>query len=485
MATATSVRVRVSALILSLFSISCLTQFSSIAANELSLVVGQSKLLHLTPSLLVEKSPGSKPGTKVLCERVSIHGLSRLENLGKFSHSVKVNVSYGISSSRPPIVEICFHRNASLGIGMCPQGQWEKLTKGSWARSMSPFDHKLLDVRIVGSSSEILEVSLDEEFFLYRIIFLALGNVLMTTAWALSKSLVFYYSGAMTVGIVLVVLMVLFQGMRLLPTGRKNSLAIFFYSCMVGLGSFLLGYVPRLLHSIFVEMGIGEDLYNPLVIFLLLFLILAGAWLGFWVVRKLILTEDGSIDIGVSNFVAWSIWIFGAVMILQSSVDPLLAAVNLICGILISFVSGKMNLQRFVCYLHKKDKSKHRRTQNPDSSPIEDSYSELTIQRPRYSAYVRPQSRPFTTTPCSNRTQPMTDSEPFYYSTFHSTPERRKFSKEEWEKFTRESTKNALEGLVSSPDFSKWAVTHADRITLIPRKDSVEQPRRWFFWFQA
>lgn len=50
---------------------------------------------------------------------------------------------------------------------MCPQGQWEKLTKGSWARSMSPFDHKLLDVRIVGSSSEILEVSLDEGLFVW------------------------------------------------------------------------------------------------------------------------------------------------------------------------------------------------------------------------------------------------------------------------------------------------------------------------------
>jgi len=39
--------------------------------------------------------------------------------------------------------------------------------------------------------------------------------------------------------------------------------------------------------------------------------------LGFWAVRKLILTEDGSIDTTVSHFVAWSIWISGAVMILQ------------------------------------------------------------------------------------------------------------------------------------------------------------------------
>ena len=45
---------------------------------------------------------------------------------------------------------------------MCPQRQWEKLVKGSWVRSMSPFDHKLLDVRMAGSSLEILQVSVEE-----------------------------------------------------------------------------------------------------------------------------------------------------------------------------------------------------------------------------------------------------------------------------------------------------------------------------------
>lgn len=45
---------------------------------------------------------------------------------------------------------------------MCPPGQWEKLAKGSWARSMSPFDHKLLDIRMAGSSLERVEVSIEE-----------------------------------------------------------------------------------------------------------------------------------------------------------------------------------------------------------------------------------------------------------------------------------------------------------------------------------
>lgn len=54
-----------------------------------------------------------------------------------------------------------------------------------------------------------------------------------------------------------------------------------------------------------------------LAIFVVLFLVIAGAWLGFWVVRKLVLTEDGDIDGGVAHFVAWSIRIFASVMILQ------------------------------------------------------------------------------------------------------------------------------------------------------------------------
>lgn len=54
-----------------------------------------------------------------------------------------------------------------------------------------------------------------------------------------------------------------------------------------------------------------------LAMVLLAFLVLSGAWLGFWVVKKLILTKDGSVDLATSNFVAWSIRIFASLMILQ------------------------------------------------------------------------------------------------------------------------------------------------------------------------
>ncbi|KAK9012610.1 hypothetical protein V6N11_040654 [Hibiscus sabdariffa] len=265
----TGKRDRSSALLLYLIFV-LVSSFSSLAsADKPSLAVGEfNKILQLTPGIQVEKSPGLK--------------------------SVKVKVSQGNSTLRRPNFEVCFHRNASLGIGMCPQGKWEKVSNDLWAKPMSPFNHKLLDIRMTSSSIQTLEVSIEE-----------------------ASLLVFYYSSAMAIGVILVVLIVLFQGMKLLPTERKNLLAIVIYASMLGLGSFLLRYVLQLLHSVLSELGITEDMYNHLAIFLLGFLVLAGAWLGFWVVGKLVLTEDGSIDTSTAYFVAWSIRIVGAIMMLQ------------------------------------------------------------------------------------------------------------------------------------------------------------------------
>ncbi|XLS84983.1 hypothetical protein HN51_035149, partial [Arachis hypogaea] len=69
-------------------------------------------------------------------------------------------------------------RNASLAVGMCSQGQWEKVSK---------------------------------EFFAYRVVLLILGITLISLASFLSKSLAFYYSSAMAVGVILMILMILYQ----------------------------------------------------------------------------------------------------------------------------------------------------------------------------------------------------------------------------------------------------------------------------------
>ncbi|KAG5123345.1 hypothetical protein JHK82_030082 [Glycine max] len=409
-------------------------------ADEHSLCLTQNATLQLSRGLPVGNSPGSKPGATVIVERVHIHGLSRFRNLGKFAHSIKVKVLPLPTNSnvRLPNIEVCFHRNVSLVAGMCRHGQWEKVTKGSWARSMSLFDHKILDVRTAGSTLENFE-----------------------------------------------------KGMKLLPTGRKSSLAIFLYSTAVGFGTFLLRYIPGLVRSLLTELGIDEDMYNPLAIFLLTFVAIAGAWLGFWVVHKLVLTEDGSVDISTAQFVAWAVRILAAVMILQSSMDPLLGTLALLCGSFVSLLK-KMHRLRFLRHLRrrlfKSPKKNRRRSQVPDSSPFDDSRDELMykMQSKEDSPLFRPQLRGPTLSPCKSpvtgftRTPPKSQ-EALYPSIIHNTPERKRYSAAEWDAFTKKSTETALEELVASPDFGKWLSTNADRISVTPNS-RTDQQRGWMLW---
>lgn len=60
-----------------------------------------------------------------------------------------------------------------------------------------------------------------------------------------------------------------------------------------------------------------SPLVSQMATFLLVFVVIAGACLGFWVVRKLVRTEEGSVDVDVAYFVAWSIRIVASLMILQ------------------------------------------------------------------------------------------------------------------------------------------------------------------------
>lgn len=260
------------------------------------------------------------------------------------------------------------------------------------------------------------------------------------------------------------------------------------------MGSFLLSYLSGLLRSFIVQLGVSEEIYSPVAIFLLVCLVLAGAWLGFWGVRKLVLAEDGSVDINIAQFVEWSIRIFAAAMILQSSVDSLLATVALLCGIIFSSITRRIGKSRFI-----RHPFKHllRAAGNLkyliDNSVHGDSGLEYMHEiRRSKSKLQRPRSKPYSLASCSSvpgskKASPyqLSDADA-YYSTFHETPERKRFSKEEWENFTKESTKKALEGLVSSPDFTQWAVANAERITLTPTDDSSGkmkgQRRRWLNW---
>jgi hypothetical protein len=61
-----------------------------------------------------------------------------------------------------------------------------------------------------------------------------------------------------------------------------------------------------------------------------------------------------------------------------------------------------------------------------------------------------------------------------YYSTFHNVRNRKKFTKKEWDDFTRESTRQAITEWATSPEFSDWMIDNADRIQLLPSECSDE-----------
>ncbi|KAJ4832609.1 hypothetical protein Tsubulata_027163 [Turnera subulata] len=92
-------------------------------------------------------------------------------------------------------------------MGMCPHGGWERVKRRSWVRAMSPFGYRVLDVRTHGLNPRYgLELTSEEEFISYRVLFLILGVILLCGASSLSKSIVLYYSCAMPIGIILAIL---------------------------------------------------------------------------------------------------------------------------------------------------------------------------------------------------------------------------------------------------------------------------------------
>ncbi|XP_042444507.1 uncharacterized protein LOC122029543 [Zingiber officinale] len=433
---------------------------STVASDEVSVVSHPSKLVL----------PAGRPvdGSQGLCNRVIIRGFSRLHKASKYANALKVTVSVDPVNAlfRIQTTEICFHKNFSIGVGMCSPDQWQKLSKPIWTKSMSPYEDRILDIRTPLEPSRKIELSTEEEFLLHRLIFLVLGAVMMVAAHTLSESVVFYYGGAMTLGIIVVVLIILFQGMKLLPTGRKSSLAIVLYSSIVGVGTFLLTYISGLLRTFLVEMGVSEDMHNPLGIFVLICLVLAGAWFGYWAVRKLVLTEEGLVDYGVAYFVEWSIWIFSAALILESSLDTLFAA-EVLGLIMFTVAMTKGKRLRFLRRVLRRMYKRTRRTGG------------LSDHLHQHGS----QSYNFPVSGSINRRSPMHDDD--YYSTIHRTPVRR-FSKKEWDNFTTEQTNKGLTELVSSPEFQRWAMDNVERLHVTPtsdRRGEERKQRRFFRWF--
>ncbi|XP_010499406.1 PREDICTED: uncharacterized protein LOC104776931 [Camelina sativa] len=438
-------------------------------------------LLLLTASLLSSDAAEIKiigPGKPTLdvsltpCERIQVSGYPRTK-LGKYANTIRVNL-LPIPEKLHSKIQVCVHRNATLRMCHCEKPNWKNLQKGIWSSSvMSPYGKQYIDVRFTGSGYEssggsMVTINVTEDFQKWRIFCLVAGLVVILLAPVVSSWLPFYYTSSMAVGVFLVVLIIIFQVMRLLPSGRKNVMYLAFYGSVVGAGSFILHQFSMMVNVILVNFGLSEDMYNPVAILVLVGIVITGAAFGFWTVRRFVVSKNGGgVDASVAQFVKWAMRSVAATFILQSSLDIPLAMGAFVSACLIGVVvsKAKSTVVRSL-WLASADAGDERR-------PIHGRAEFLS--RPGGGLWKSGRTVPSSSgspsygmiIPSSvNWRTPIKDQE--YYSTYHRTPNRKKMSKREYDELTQETTREAMAGLAASPGFSDWLVEHADRIKLLP-----------------
>ncbi|KAM0992676.1 hypothetical protein ACFX2A_008552 [Malus domestica] len=465
-----------SAILLLLFAF-CLSLPTLSPATELKGVDIEDPVLEVIPAPFSEHS--AVPGSKVVifCERARVSGISRLK-LGSYASSLKITLSTSVAIPERlhSKIQVCFHRNNTLGLCQCEEDDWKNIQKGLWSSVMSPYDERYVDVKFIGKIPGSITITVEEDFQRWRLVCLALGFTLLLLAPIVSNWVPFYYTSSMVIGVFLVIIIILFQGMKLLPTGRKNVLYLTIYGSVLGAGSFLVHQFSLMVNSILLSFGLSEEMHNPVSIFLLVGIILAGAALGYWIVRKFVVSKDGTVDVGIAQFVKWAMRIIGTTSILQSTLDTPLAM-----GALVSYwiISKLITSLKWHLKSHQSDagsgspclpkgKQVKGRQSHPKflsrSSPQEKNWN----SRRSLSAWS---DSPVTGVMSPSSRAP---NQQEYYSTFHKVQNRKKFTRKEWDDFTHESTRQAIAEWAASPEVPNWLIEHADRIQLLPSESSDE-----------
>ncbi|XP_066372067.1 uncharacterized protein [Miscanthus floridulus] len=418
------------------------------------------------------------------CERVLLSGVPRL-HLDSYASQirVKMNVSQSIPEKFHWKIEVCFHRNASMNLCQCETGEWQGFQDGMWTAVNSPYGNKYVDVKLADKKPARFTLSIQEEFQKWRLACLGIGFVLLFLSPIVSKWAPFYYSSSMALGILLVVLIVLFQGMKLLPMGRKSLFYLAIYGSVLGVGSYVVHYFSTLVSSILENFGLSEELYNPVSIFLLVAIVFTGAGFGYWMVRRFILSKDGSVDAGIAQFVKWAMRVVATLFIMQSTLDPLLALVALAFSWWLCSLLTAKKVQKTVTQKQKQSKvlSQQMLTQGSPKSP------KIQFLSPSKTGFGRTTSRSSATqfgqsnlangglicSALTKRVVPNEDDED-HYSTFHNI-QPRKYSKEEWEDFTQKSTRKALAECTATPEFAQWVVDNAHRLQVEKEEDNFSE----------
>ncbi|RXH81645.1 hypothetical protein DVH24_035066 [Malus domestica] len=368
----------------------------------------ENPVREVIPAPLSEHSavPGSKD--VIFCQRARVSGISRLK-LGSYASSLKITLStsQGILERLLSKSQVCFHRNNALGLCQCEEDDWKNIQKGLWSSVMSPYDERYVDVKFIGKKPGSVTITVEEDFQRWRLLCLALGFTLLLLAPIVSNWVPFYYSSSMVIGVFLVIIIILFQGMKLLPTEGKNVLYLTICGSALGAGSFLVHQYSLMVNSIllsFGPFGLSEEMHNPLM-----GTILPGAAFGYWIVRKFVVSKDGTVDSTLDTPLAIgalvSSWIISKLI---TSLKWRLKSRMLGVGVLGCRRGNRSRVDKvvynFLAGL---------------ATLVHEIFFNVT-------GVMSPSSRG--------------PNQQKYYSTFHKVQNRKKFTKKEWDDFTHEST---------------------------------------------
>ncbi|KAL7225750.1 hypothetical protein ACSBR1_021001 [Camellia fascicularis] len=446
----------------------------------------ENPVIDVTPSPLTAYTSFSHGSKDVLlCERVRVAGQSRLE-LGSYAsaYQVKLVPSAVIPERLHNKIQICFHQNASRGLCQCETDEWKTVHNELWSSVMSPYEDRYVDVKFVDKIAGYVTVTVDKEFQRWRLFCLAFGFVLLLLAPVVSSWVPFYYT----------VQWLLEFSCHYYPSFSADEIitnweekCLLPHFIWIGAWSWFLPVTSLFnvgpFNSILVSFGLSEEMHNPVSIFVLLGIVVAGAAVGYWMVRKFVIAEDGSVDVGVAQFVKWAMRVIAATFIL-STLDTLLAMGALasclsICFLITSFKwNGPDSTITFGNSIYSANGNPWRgRGQTNVRQNRAEFLSRSGMVASRGTLWNSPR-RPsgWSDSPVkgmiSLTTGRVTKNQQDYFSTFHRTPNRKKFSKKEWENFTQESTRHAVAELASFPKFTDWIIKHADRIQLLPDDSS-------------
>ncbi|KAL7197909.1 hypothetical protein ACSBR2_020436 [Camellia fascicularis] len=194
--------------------------------------------------------------------------------------------------------------------------------------------------------------------------------------------------------------------------------------------------MPRSLVSMFVLLGI----------------VVAGAALGCWMVWKFVIAEDGSVDVGVAQFVKWAMRVIAATFIFQLAIGFINLHTPLAMGALASCLS--------ICFLIISFK-----WNGPEGREnVRQNCAEFLNRSGMVASWG-------TLWNSSRRSSGWSDS-PVKGMIFPTTRRKEVFKKRVGEFHIQESTRHAVAELASSPKFTDWIIKHADRIQLLPDDSS-------------